>query len=254
MEAVRALAERLMKIPGVVAVTLGGSRPGRPIPAESDWDFGLYYRDAIRADDVRGLGFDGTVVEPGSWGRLMNGGASLTVDEQRVELVYRDLDVVRHWLTEAEAGGYEVDQVEGYLAGMPTYALAGELALAELLAGELPRPGFPGALRRTAPGRWRRSAGFSLAIADRAAARHDVVSCAGLLAKAAIEAAQATLAERGEWAPTEQGIVRRAGLGARVEAIMAAPGDRQFELARAVTAMRAALGIPRRANSGPVPG
>ena len=35
-----------------------------------------------------------------------------------------------------------------------------------------------------------------------------------------------------------------AGLGARVEAIPAAPGDRQFELARAVTAMRAALGIP----------
>jgi hypothetical protein len=40
-------------------------------------------------------------------------------------------------------------------------------------------------------------------------------------------------------------IVRRAGLGARVEAIMAAPADRPFELARAVTAMRAALGISR---------
>jgi hypothetical protein len=127
---------------------------------------------------------------------------------------------------------------------MATYVLAGELALAELLAGELPRPGFPDALRRAAPGRWRRSAGFSLAIADTAAARHDVVSCAGLLAKAAVEAAQAAFAERGEWALTEKAIVRRAALGARVEAILAAPGDRPFELARAVTAMRAALGIP----------
>jgi hypothetical protein len=158
-----------------------------------------------------------------------------------------DLDLVRHWLEEAEAGGYEVDQVEGYVAGMATYVLAGELALAELLAGELPRPGFPEALRQAAPARWRRSAGFSLAIADTAAARHDVVSCAGLLAKAAIEAAQAALAERGEWALNEKAIVRRAALGARVEAIMAAPGDRPFELSRAVTAMRAALGIPRSA-------
>jgi hypothetical protein len=243
MGAVRELAERLMELPGVVAVTLGGSRAGGHTAPDSDWEFGLYYRDAIRADDVRALGFEGTVIEPGSWGRLMNGGASLTVEEQRVELVYRDLDVVQHWLEEAEAGRYEVDRVGGYVAGMPTYALAAELAAAELLAGELSRPRFPDALRQAAPGRWRRSAGFSLAIADTAAERHDVVSCAGLLAKAAIEAAQATLAERGEWAPTEMGIVRRAGLGARVEAIMAAPGDRQFELTRAVTAMRATLAI-----------
>jgi hypothetical protein len=66
----------------------------------------------------------------------------------------------------------------------------------------------------------------------------------GLLAKAAIEVAQAALAERGEWTLNEKGIVRRAGLGTRVEAIMAAPGDRPFELARAVTAMQGALRLP----------
>jgi hypothetical protein len=69
------------------------------------------------------------------------------VEDQRVDLLYRDLDVVQHWLEEAEAGRYEVEQVDGYLAGMATYVLAGELAVAELLAGELPRPGFPDALR-----------------------------------------------------------------------------------------------------------
>jgi hypothetical protein len=64
-----------------------------------------------------------------------------------------------------------------------------------------------------------------------------------------IEAAQAALAERGERALDELGIVRRAGLGAGVEAIMAGPGDRPFELARAVTAMRAALAISRGESS-----
>ena len=200
---------------------------------------------ACASDDVRALGFEGTVVEPGEWGRLLNGGARLTVEGQRVELLYRDLDVVRHRLDDAEAGRYEVDQVDGYLAGMASYALAAELALAEVLAGELPRPGFPDALRRVAPARWRRSAALSQTIAHTAAERHDVVACAGLLAKAAVEAAEAALAERGEWVLNEQGIVRRAALGARVEGIMAAPGDRPFELARAGTGMRAAVGIAR---------
>ena len=199
-----------MQIPGVVAVTLWGSPVGGILHPDSDRYFGLYYRDTIRTDDVRALGFEGTVAEPGAWGRIANGGAWLTVADQRVDLLFRDLDVVQHRLDEAEAGTYEVDQVDGYLAGLATYVLAGELALAEVLAGELPRPGFPDALREAAPGRWRRSAGLSLAGAETAAAHHDVVSCAGLLAKAATEAAQAALAERGEWALNEKAIVRRA--------------------------------------------
>jgi hypothetical protein len=69
MGAVRELAERLTEIPGVVAVTLGGSRAGGVVHPNSDWDFGLHYRDAIRSDDVRALGFEGTVVEPGAAGR-----------------------------------------------------------------------------------------------------------------------------------------------------------------------------------------
>jgi hypothetical protein len=68
MGPMRELAERLIDIPGVVAVTLGGPHAGGPVQADSDCDFGLYYRDAIRADDVRALGFEGTVVEPGSGG------------------------------------------------------------------------------------------------------------------------------------------------------------------------------------------
>jgi hypothetical protein len=241
MVRVRELAGRLIEIPGVVAVTLGDScgllRP------DGEWGFGLYYRDALRAEDVRALGFESTVVQPGDWGRLANGGGQLTVEGQRVDLVYRDLDVVQHWIDEAEAGSYEVEWVDGYMAGVATYVLAGELSLAEVLAGDLPRPEFPEALRQIAPGRWHASAAFSLAKAETAAVHHDVVSCAGLLAKAAVEVAQAALAGRGEWVLTEKGIVREAGLGGRVTGILAAPGDRPFELGRAVTAMRGALGI-----------
>jgi hypothetical protein len=59
MRPVRELAERLIEIPGVVAVALGGSRAGGSIHPDSDWDFGLYYRAAIGAEHVRVLGFEG---------------------------------------------------------------------------------------------------------------------------------------------------------------------------------------------------
>jgi len=207
------LAEQLAAIPGVVAVALGGSRARGTERPDSDWDFGLYYRGAISTADVRALGFEGTVVEPGEWGPMMNGGAWLTVDGARVDLLYRDLDVVERWLAEAEAGRYRRFHVEGYVAGMPTYALAGELAVNRVLVGELPRPAvFPAALQTTAVRNWRSSRDFSLMLAETAHARGDATYCAGLLARAVISEAHARLAERGEWALNEKGIVERAGL------------------------------------------
>jgi hypothetical protein len=82
--------------PGVVAVTRGGSLAADLGHPAGDRGFWLYYRGDLRADEVRALGFEGTVVEPGEWGRLANGGARLTVEGQRVDLFYHDLDAVRH--------------------------------------------------------------------------------------------------------------------------------------------------------------
>jgi predicted nucleotidyltransferase len=240
----RHLAKRLREIPGVVAVTLGGSRAEGTARDDSDWDFGLYYRGAIDPGDLRASGFEGELVEPPEWGRWADGGVRSTIEGHPVDLLYRDLDAVQHWLAEAEAGRYEIGLAEGYVAGMPTYVLAGELAVCEVLAGELPRPRFPERIRQTAPPRWRAGAQLSLGIAGAIASRGDVGTCVGLLAKAAIAAAQATLAERGEWALSERGIIRRAGLSRRVESILAAPGDRAFELERSVELMRVALALP----------
>jgi len=83
-----ALVEKLADIPGVVGATLGGSRAvGRQRP-DSDWDVGLYYRGRLDANDVRALGFEGTVVDPGDWGRLVDGGAWLTIEGERVDILF----------------------------------------------------------------------------------------------------------------------------------------------------------------------
>src|ERR1041384_7581038 len=88
------LVDALACMPGAVAVVLGGSRAAGAADPTSDWDLGVYYRGAL---DTAALAARGTVHPPGAWGRIMNGGAWLTVGGAKVDVLLRDLDVVDHW-------------------------------------------------------------------------------------------------------------------------------------------------------------
>ena len=167
------IAERLAAVPGVVAVTLGGSRAVGAAVEGSDWDFGLYYRGDLDPADISALGWPGRVFAPGEWGSIVNGGAWLTVGGAKVDLIYRDLDEVLRWTAAAGEGRFEIRREVGYVAGLATYVLAGELALGKVLAGELPRPSFPPRLRETAPAGWFRLAAGALSFADVYAGRQD---------------------------------------------------------------------------------
>jgi predicted nucleotidyltransferase len=212
------VASELASLPGVAVVTLGGSRATGSDHPTSDWDLGLYHEgplDPSVPTALAELDPAGTVTEPGDWGRIVDGGGWLLVDGIRIDVLYRDLDVVRQWIAEAEAGRFEIDELPGSLAGLPTYTLVGEAALGQVLAGEadaLPRPGYPDALCEAAPDIWRFRRSFSLSHADAHALRHDVVACAGMLARAALEEAHARCAERREWVLNEKGLAARAGL------------------------------------------
>ena len=206
------LAEQFAEIPGVVAVSLGGSRAdGRALPS-SDWDLGLYYRGTIDPADVRALGYEGEIFAPGDWGRIVNGGAWLTIDGERVDLLYRDLDQVEKWTREAEAGRYELQREVGYVAGIPTYIAPAELAVQRVLVGFLPKPAFPEALRVRAPSSWRGLARGALKFARGHLARGDTVTCAGNLAVALLCESHARCCEAGEWYLFEKGLLARAGL------------------------------------------
>jgi hypothetical protein len=202
----------LAEIPGVVAVTLGGSRATGDATPESDWDFGLYYRGTLDPDDVRALGWKGTVFAPREWGELINGGAWLEVDGTRVDLIYRELDEVLHWTSEAEAGRFRTGREVGYVAGLPTYVLAAELAIGKVLQGALPRPTYPDALRASAPPFWRNLAAGALHFARYNGARGERVTCLANLTQAVLAAGHARLAEAGEWVINEKHLVSRAGL------------------------------------------
>jgi len=222
------LAEQLAAIPGVVAVTLGGSRATGTAVEDSDWDFGLYYRGHLDAADVVGLGYPGRVFAPGEWGRIVNGGAWLTIDGSKVDLIYRDLDEVLAWTAAAEEGRFEIHR---------EVVLAGELSLGRVLAGDLPRIDFPSRLSDSAPPVWSRLGAGALHFADVYARRGDRVACLANLCQGVLAAAQGRLAAAGEWALNEKRIVERAGLSALQERI----GRSDRDLAALVHGVAASL-------------
>ncbi|MGV9453362.1 nucleotidyltransferase domain-containing protein [Streptomyces sp. NPDC003635] len=228
-------ADRLAALPTVRAVALGGSRAQGTERPDSDWDLAIYYRGPFNPADLRALGWEGEVSEVGGWGGgVFNGGAWLTIDGHRVDVHYRDLDVVEHELTESEQGRYRVEPLLFHLAGIPTYLLVAELAVNQVLRGELPRPaGYPETLRRTAPERWYGTARATLAYAE---ANHVEegrrTEFAGALAVAAAQTGHGVLAARGEWVTNEKRLLERAGLRG-VDEIVGALGVELGSLRRA---------------------
>ncbi|GAB2739118.1 nucleotidyltransferase domain-containing protein [Streptomyces bullii] len=253
------VADRLAVLPTVTAVTLGGSRALGAERPDSDWDLAVYYRGAFDPGDLRAVGWEGEVSEVGDWGGgVFNGGAWLTIEGRRVDVHYRDLDVVEHELAEAEQGRFRVEPLLFHLAGIPSYLVVAELAINKVLRGQLPRPAdYPSALRGTAPDRWHGMAAATLAYAKAGhAPRGALTQVAGAIALAATQTAHAVLAARGEWVTNDKGLVERAGL-AEVDAVVNRLTPEPDALADAVTAVEELLGravaASRLAGTPPAP-
>lgn len=203
------LVDELARMRGVVAVVLGGSHAVGSGDANSDWDLGLYYRGAI---DLTAISAHGVVYPPGSWGRVMNGGAWLQCDGYRVDVLLRDLNTVEYWMERAGEGEFEVDALLGYVAGIPTYTLAAELASCRVLSGTIPTNAYPPKLAAAGPPRWRFCRSFSLAYARMHAKRGNLVGATGQAARAVMEEAHAIMCERSEWVCNEKRMIDMAGL------------------------------------------
>nr|WP_189181068.1 nucleotidyltransferase domain-containing protein [Microbispora rosea] len=229
------VADRLAALPNVRAVSLGGSRAQGTHRPDSDWDLALYYRGDFDPDHLRAVGWPGEVSEVGGWGGgVFNGGAWLTVEGRRVDVHYRDLDVVEHELAEAAQGRFHWEPLMFHLAGIPSYLVVAELALNRVLRGELPRPAYPERLRETAPPVWRGRAAMTLQYAKAShAPRGQAVEVAGALATAAMQTAHAVVAARGQWVTNEKRLLHQAGLRG-VDAIVAALRPEAETLTRAV--------------------
>ena len=232
------VADELASSRGVTAVVVGGSRATGDERPGSDWDLGVYYRGA---PDLSAVVARGEVYPPGSWGRMMNGGAWLDVDGTRVDVLLRDLDVVEHWTAEAEAGRFEVDGLLGYVAGIPTYSLAAEAAVAVTVRGAFDGArAFPERLADAAPAHWRYRRDFSLMYAERHASRGYVAGSVCQAARAGLEEALASSCAARHWVLNEKHVVVGVGLDEAAD-LLGGAGRSAAELTRFVDALRTAL-------------
>ena len=212
----------LASLPGAVAVALGGSRALGINDARSDWDIGVYYRGTI---DLTALSAYGNVFPPGSWGRLMNGGAWLHCGNEKVDVILRDLNTVEHWKELAENGEFERDALLGYLAGAPTCLLSAELASCRPLIGSTPSAEFPKKLIASAPSIWRFCRSFSLDYARAHARRGNVAGVMGQAATALMEESHAILCEQGRWICNEKRLIESAKLTHLNDLFLQSPRD-----------------------------
>jgi predicted nucleotidyltransferase len=241
LEFQRWLADELASLPGVDAVSLGGSRAAGTNAADSDWDYAIYYRRAFDPEALRARGWPGQVSSIGGWGGgVMNGGAWLTVEGRRVDVHYRDLGEVEHWCAEARAGRFAKELLRFYVAGIPTYVVMAELATHLVLAGDLPRPAYPAALAREASRRWHDDALASLTYGETTLRRRsDPAVALANASRGLIEAAHGRMARRRKWVLNEKGLVSRAGLADAAESLLSATDSRG--LLDAVLTVRAAV-------------
>jgi len=210
---IEAVVDRLAALDGVRAIQLGGSRAAGTPTERSDWDLAIYYRRPFDAEQIRALGWPGTVWEVGGWAApMMNGGGWVEVDGQPVDLHLRDLGTIDSLRVEAAAGRFAVHRSQYFVAGIPSYIPLAEIGTGRLLRGELPAMDFPDALRRSASEWWRREAEQQLGYV--ASLKHRPLAViAGGVSKALIEVAHARLCEAGRWVTSEKRIVDAAGLG-----------------------------------------
>lgn len=211
------VAARLIEVPGIVGVTLGGSRArGEHLPG-SDTDLGLHYRPPLDTARLQALADElsqvpAVVTGPGGWGPWVDGGGWLRIDGAAVDWIYRDLDRVRASCADAVAGRFDWHFQVGHPLGFPGTTYAGELFHGVLLAdpsgelADLRLPGFPPALRTAVVGRLE-EARFLLGGAAKAVPRGDRAYVAACAFRVVLLCVHALNADAGRFVLNEKGAV-----------------------------------------------
>ena len=247
---------RLVEVPGVVGVTLGGSRArGEDLP-DSDVDLGLHYRPPLDVAALQRIADEvsqapAVVAGPGGWGPWVDGGSWLRIGGLPVDWILRDVDRVAASCRDAVAGRVEWHFQVGHPLGFPGTTYAGELAHGVLLAdpsGELAAlrasvTPFPPALRAAAVARLD-EARFLLGGSAKAVPRGDSAYVAACLFRVLLLCAHALHADAGRFVLNEKGALAAtgrlggapAGFAARAQAVFSGPHGlpARWEAARAL--------------------
>ncbi|MBB6732390.1 nucleotidyltransferase domain-containing protein [Cohnella zeiphila] len=216
------LAERLIRVRGVKAVVLGGSRARGTHHPGSDIDIGIYYdgeagpdgaelnRLAAEWDDS---GRTGLVTEVGEWGPWINGGGWLQVDGIPVDLLLRDLSKVEQVVEDGLNGRVTIDYQPGHPHGFVNTIYMAEIACCRVLQDPEGRIAalkartdpYPEALREGTVRKFLWEASFAQANALKSVGKNDPAYLAGCCFRAVACLNQALFALNGRYLMNEKG-------------------------------------------------
>jgi hypothetical protein len=239
-------------VPGIRAIVLGGSRARGEASASSDYDIGLYYESDSPIDVGRLAkaavllpgAASSSVTAVGEWGPWINGGAWLTVEGRRVDLLYRDLGKVRAVIQACRAGQIERVYQPGHPHAFVSSIYMGEVALCRVLwdpdsvLGPLRRQcdPYPPALGEALIRSFFQEARFALENAAHGRGSRDPAYVAGCAFRSVACLCQALFAHNRTYLLNEKGAV------AGVERLAAKPEDFAARVQRALG--EGAAGLP----------
>jgi hypothetical protein len=243
---IQTVVEQVKRVDGVCAVVLGGSRARGTHTPSSDVDLGLYYhpdrpldlpaldRVAAELDDRRQPGLLTLI---GGWGPWINGGGWLSVQEQKVDFLYRDLSRVGAYIEACRAGQIEIVYQPGHPHGFVSSIYMAEVALCQLLweadgqlsnLKTLTRP-YPEGLKKALIEKLAWESDFSLRIARKGIDRADVAYVAGCCFRCVACMLQVLFALNGQYWLNEKGAV------ALADTFPVRPDDLRSRIERAFT-------------------
>jgi RimJ/RimL family protein N-acetyltransferase/predicted nucleotidyltransferase len=192
------IANRLQKIDGVKAVVLGGSLARGEGHPDSDIDLGIYYysktKPTISALRELASEFDDThstdlMMDFGEWGQWVNGGGWLKINNQAVDLLYRDITFVEKVITDCQTGKVTCDYYPGHPHGFHNHFYLSEIYFCRVLYDPLniltafknKLKAYPPLLKKAIIEKYLWEAEFSLTTSLKAANRDDVFYVTGCL-------------------------------------------------------------------------
>ncbi|MDQ2885674.1 MAG: nucleotidyltransferase domain-containing protein [Chloroflexota bacterium] len=191
------IVEELKRVQGVRTIVPGGSYAAGAQRADSDIDIGLYYEEDLDIAHIRSIAAtlndtpDFTVTELGGWGPWVNGGAWLTIQGQRVDFLYRNIDFVSSTLAECKQGIVRSDYWQQPAYGFHNFMYCAETAICrplydpdaviERLKAQVVN--YPPLLKQSISKTFLWSARFTLDNAYKPATRGEVYLVTGCLAR-----------------------------------------------------------------------
>ena len=243
------IASCLGRIEGVAAVALGGSWARQEAHPDSDIDLGIYYRrdNPPSVAELRRLAEElddrhpkDAATDLGEWGPWINGGAWLTVEGQRIDWLYRDLDRVEAVFAECLSGRPTCHYQPGHPHGFHNHIYLGEVHYCrplfdpdgELAALKAQTAEYPPLLKSALIDMYLWEAAFALEISRKSAGRGDVFYVSGCAFRCVACLVQVLFALNERYFVNEKGSVKATrsfelyppGLEEVVEDVLGLPG------------------------------